>query len=269
MTDILSTNKKFADAASFCANNVTLFNNDELLELYGFYKQATVGDSPEKSSSVFSMFSLKDQAKSKSWASRKGMSPEDAAENYIKLITKKDPQWEEKLGKNVSISISNSASCPVRTPESEQEKEDFEFKSILDQTLDDPNFCQENCSLIIYDAFCSQVIKNQVDFLNRVLERFPFLSNSCSSQSSSYALHFSCDKGLPEMTLLLLKFGADPNSKDSFGDTPLHVAAVSEQTECIRILLNHGADPSLQNDDGLKPVQVSQNAEVKAVFENH
>nr|XP_022908181.1 E3 ubiquitin-protein ligase XB3-like [Onthophagus taurus] len=36
------------------------------------------------------------------------------------------------------------------------------------------------------------------------------------------------------------------NSQDSWGRTPLHAAAICENSRCLRILLNAGADPSVQ-----------------------
>ncbi|OII74558.1 uncharacterized protein cubi_00111 [Cryptosporidium ubiquitum] len=267
MTNILSTNKKFALAADYCANNVSSFSNEELLELYGCYKQATVGDAPEKSGSLFSVFSMKDQAKSKSWASRKGMSSEDAANKYIELINKKDPKWEENIGKNSCISLFSSTSQPLMESNSD-EKLEVELKNVLDQALLDPNFSEKNCSLSVFDAFCSQVNKNETEFLKKVLERYPFLSNSRNSQGF-YALHLACDKGYAEIALLLLEYGANLNAKDGFGDSPLHVAVISEQESCIRILIEHGADLTLTNDDGLTPIQVSENAQIKKILEGN
>lgn len=264
MTDILSTNKRFASAADYCASNVSSFSNEELLELYGYYKQATVGDAPEKSTSLFSVFNAKDQAKSKSWASKKGTSPEAAAAEYINLITKKNPNWEETSGKDSCVSLSNSTSRPLIDSDLD-EKLEGEQKSLLDQALLDPNFSEKNCSLSVFDAFCSQVNKNETGFLKKVLEKYPFLSNSRSSQGS-FALHLACDRGYTEVALLLLKHGADPNAKDSFGDTPLHICSVSEQIDCIRILLEHGANLALTNDDGLTPAEVSGDAQIKKIL---
>lgn len=38
------------------------------------------------------------------------------------------------------------------------------------------------------------------------------------------------------------------NSQDSWGRTPLHAAAITENSECLQILLNTGADPNIQCD---------------------
>lgn len=36
------------------------------------------------------------------------------------------------------------------------------------------------------------------------------------------------------------------NSQDSWGRTPLHAAAINENSNCLPILLNAGADPNLR-----------------------
>ncbi|KAH8739641.1 hypothetical protein FG386_001198 [Cryptosporidium ryanae] len=265
MTDILEKNVKFASAAKYCAENVATFSNEELLELYGYYKQATVGDSPNSgSSSVFSVFSLKDKAKAKSWAEKKGISPEDAAERYIKLIDKKNPEWEATIGKGaLETSLSNSASIPVVASPDDKEIEeiDIESKGIINDALLNPNFNESNCSNVIFDAFCSQVNNNSTNYIKDVLEKFQFLSRSTSSEGST-ALHYACDRGYIELSTLLLKYGADPNGRDKFGDTPLHISATRDNLECVKLLLNYGADPFKVNDDNLTPKDVADKTEI-------
>lgn len=38
------------------------------------------------------------------------------------------------------------------------------------------------------------------------------------------------------------------NSQDSWGRTPLHAAAITENSKCLEILLNTGADPNIKCD---------------------
>jgi diazepam-binding inhibitor (GABA receptor modulating acyl-CoA-binding protein) len=58
-------------------------SNDELLQLYGLYKQATEGD---VSGSRPGLLDLKGRAKYDAWAKRKGMSKEDAMKAYVALV---------------------------------------------------------------------------------------------------------------------------------------------------------------------------------------
>uniref|UniRef100_K3WMM7 Uncharacterized protein n=1 Tax=Globisporangium ultimum (strain ATCC 200006 / CBS 805.95 / DAOM BR144) TaxID=431595 RepID=K3WMM7_GLOUD len=50
---------------------------------------------------------------------------------------------------------------------------------------------------------------------------------------------------------LLRKVGFDPNVRDLFGRTPLHIAAMSNYSKVVECLLNHGCDPTIQDRSGL------------------
>ncbi|XP_058504183.1 acyl-CoA-binding domain-containing protein 7 [Solea solea] len=56
--------------------------DQELLDLYGLYKQATVGDVNTDRPGLFDM---KGKAKWDAWNSRKGMSKDDAMSAYVAL----------------------------------------------------------------------------------------------------------------------------------------------------------------------------------------
>ena len=58
-------------------------DNDTLLELYSFYKQATDGD---VSGDKPGPFDFKARAKYDAWESRQGMSREAAMKAYVKLV---------------------------------------------------------------------------------------------------------------------------------------------------------------------------------------
>ncbi len=57
--------------------------NDDLLELYALYKQATSGD---VSGSRPGMLDLKGRAKFDAWAGKKGLSRDTAMEKYVALV---------------------------------------------------------------------------------------------------------------------------------------------------------------------------------------
>ncbi len=59
-------------------------DNDTLLKLYSFYKQAKEGDAPEKGD--YNMFDFVAKAKHQAWLSVKGTSSETAADEYIGII---------------------------------------------------------------------------------------------------------------------------------------------------------------------------------------
>jgi acyl-CoA-binding protein len=58
-------------------------SQDKLLQLYGLYKQAKLGDVDGKRPG---MLDLKGRAKYDAWAARKGTSKDDAMQAYIALV---------------------------------------------------------------------------------------------------------------------------------------------------------------------------------------
>lgn len=58
-------------------------DTDELLKLYGLYKQATVGDNNKEKPGLFNM---KDRYKWDAWEELKGTSQQDAEQQYIEFV---------------------------------------------------------------------------------------------------------------------------------------------------------------------------------------
>jgi diazepam-binding inhibitor (GABA receptor modulating acyl-CoA-binding protein) len=79
----MSNSQEFLIAAETVKKLSQKPNNDELKVLYGFYKQAVVGDcNTEKPG----MFDFKEKAKWDSWNSNKGMSKHDSEVQYILYV---------------------------------------------------------------------------------------------------------------------------------------------------------------------------------------
>ncbi|KAF9405698.1 Acyl-CoA-binding domain-containing protein 1 [Podila epigama] len=77
-----------ADFEAAAAKIKTLANspsNDDLLQLYALFKQATVGDN-NTTRPGFTDF--KGKAKWDAWTEKKGVSPEEAEKQYIALVAK-------------------------------------------------------------------------------------------------------------------------------------------------------------------------------------
>lgn len=78
----MSNSPEFEKAAQDIKTLTVRPTNEELLDLYGYYKQATVGDC---SGGRPGMFDPKGRAKYDAWEKRKGTSKEDAEKAYIDL----------------------------------------------------------------------------------------------------------------------------------------------------------------------------------------
>ncbi|WIA09462.1 hypothetical protein OEZ85_008863 [Tetradesmus obliquus] len=71
------------EAAAERISNTPGPNNDEMLELYGLFKQAKVGDN---NTAKPGLLDLKGKKKWEAWNNKKGMSSEDAMKAYIELV---------------------------------------------------------------------------------------------------------------------------------------------------------------------------------------
>ena len=78
--------KSFSEKITEGGKNKTIkMTDDEALQLYKYYKQATVGDN---NTAKPGMFAMKDKAKWTAWDSVKGTDKKTAMEKYIDLAKK-------------------------------------------------------------------------------------------------------------------------------------------------------------------------------------
>jgi ankyrin repeat protein len=64
-------------------------------------------------------------------------------------------------------------------------------------------------------------------------------------------LHVCADKGYAELAALLLKAGADPNTKDDLGHTPLYAAMSGGHADIAVDLVRNGTDLAVRSQRGL------------------
>ncbi|HLA77614.1 MAG TPA: acyl-CoA-binding protein [Vicinamibacteria bacterium] len=74
---------KFAAAQDRVQKLATRPSNEQLLELYALYKQATAGDA---AGSRPGMFDVKGRAKFDAWVARKGLTKDQAMKAYVALV---------------------------------------------------------------------------------------------------------------------------------------------------------------------------------------
>ena len=79
----MADDERFRDAQQRVEKLPQRPGNDELLELYGLYKQATAGDVSGKRPG---MLDMKGRAKHDAWSERKGLSRDDAMRRYVETV---------------------------------------------------------------------------------------------------------------------------------------------------------------------------------------
>ena len=81
----MSLEEQFKSAAERVKTLTSRPTNEQLLDLYALFKQATDGDC---SGARPGMFDLKGRAKFDAWASKKGLGKDQARQNYVALVDK-------------------------------------------------------------------------------------------------------------------------------------------------------------------------------------
>lgn len=113
----------------------------------------------------------------------------------------------------------------------------------------------------IYDTN-SEIIK--------LLLKYP-LNINAKGTDDYMALHYAIGKGDNDIVKLLIDKGADVNSSDSYGNTPLMEAAdmFDNDDTIIKLLLERGADPYQKNNYGVsvyKLLEMPRNESIRHLF---
>ena len=67
-------------------------------------------------------------------------------------------------------------------------------------------------------------------------------------------IHMAAKYSSTEVFAELLRMGANPNSRDNHGQTPLMWAAWNKNTDVVNALVNAGADVNAENENGATPL---------------
>lgn len=79
-------------------------------------------------------------------------------------------------------------------------------------------------------------------------------------------LRIECIKGNKSRVIELLEEGANANSRDSNGDTPLYLSTIHNNYEVIKILLIYGANPYLKNKQGISSIDIAKEKGYEKIY---
>ncbi|XP_020665581.3 ankyrin repeat and SOCS box protein 3 isoform X1 [Pogona vitticeps] len=140
-------------------------------------------------------------------------------------------------------------SCPLHLSAS---RGSVECVAVLLKSGADPNELTNDETTPLFLA----VENGHIDVVKLLLQHGANINGShCWSEWNS--LHEAVFQRYPEILRLLLDQGADKESVDDFGITPLFVAAQYGRLECSRILISYGANVNCQAKDRATPLFIA------------
>jgi acyl-CoA-binding protein len=227
----------FNDAADAVAKNTTRIDQTTLLELYGFYKQATVGSCNISKPGIFNM---QGRAKWSAWNDLKEMTQEEAKAKYIARVKALGFVTDEAgdtgpTGRWVSVSVMQPEPEPA-IPEAE--------KTIFD-------FVQEKN----FEKLDKMLPNLTTDELNR------------TDDGGMGLLHWAADRGcVKTLQKLLDQPGINVNIQDEELQTPLHYASSCGHLACVELLLKTGANKSLEDVEEKTSLDLAFNDEIRKLL---
>ena len=95
-----------------------------------------------------------------------------------------------------------------------------------------------------------------------------FLKESFQKEDWNEILLEASLRGVKEVVQEAINKGADVNTKEMYGKTPLQAASFEEHIEIVSLLLAAGADANAKDNDGETPLDVAKTEEIKELLRN-
>lgn len=112
----------------------------------------------------------------------------------------------------------------------------------------------------------SELIYSAVSVDAKEIAKYLLSNGAIPNWHAPLSLTHVCARfGYRELLKTLLQYGAPVDEVDSFGNTPLFLAMITHESECAIELLEHGADPYFTRESGESPVLLAAISEDDSV----
>ncbi|XP_022125225.2 acyl-CoA-binding domain-containing protein 6 [Pieris rapae] len=224
----------FNKASDHVRKITTKLNNNQLLELYGLYKQSTEGkcNIPRPG-----WLDGKGRKKWEAWRSLVDMPSDEAKQKYIDLVQKYDPECElvEEAGpKQQWVAVSSL------------------------QRAAEPDLSHDEFSLL--DA----ARENMGELVSKLISNNPAIKGQRDKDGLT-ALHWAADRNATSALEAAIQSGCDINAVDNSGQTALHYAASCGHVNSTQILINAGAK-QFKDEDDCSPLDLAADEEIRNIL---
>ncbi|XP_049877443.1 acyl-CoA-binding domain-containing protein 6-like [Pectinophora gossypiella] len=227
----------FNKAADHVRKLTSKLDNNQLLELYGLFKQGTEGtcNTPKPG-----WLDGRGRRKWEAWKALGDMPKDEARQKYVALVQKYDPNTElssptEKGQKELWVAVSSLRYSP-------EPELDHQSLSVLEAAREDLG-----------------------DLVTELLTKNPELKHK-RDEDGLTALHWAADRDATKALAAALKAGCPVDGVDECGQTALHYAAACGHIRSTQILIDAGAS-LLKDEDDCTPLDVVTDGEVRKILE--
>ena len=239
----LKPDEFFEDAVAYVSKHGDNLPNQAKLQLYGLFKQATVGPCNTSKPSLIDQVG---RAKWDAWAKFAEMPSELAKLLYLEVTASLFPEFAGDDGDG------SSEPNPTSAARTKGPSGGGGFGPVFSSMVADEGYGDEDDGSEAPGTHVHQLAKNgELTSLQEAVASG--VDVNVKDEEGRTPLHWAADSGHSNVVEWLLENGASVNDQDIEGQSALHYAALCERVELCRTLLLAGADAQLADVNGETP----------------